>query len=599
MGFFQDAWRSQFQNINKAKGESSPKEDAEGVVNDPIDELALDMTDEELIDLRDEWDKTWNGSAFKKEWQAKCDRNDEYWKGEQDKESGERKLQDNVIFESEETLLPIAGRQNPEPVVYADDTPEGEAISDKVKKMLVFQSDRLTLKTKGKRVLRHWSTSYIGAVKIGWNMEENDIDLVVVRPKTLVLDPDCVIESGRYYGGYIGQILSDSARNLIQRFPDKAEEITKKVDGKMGTKLQYGEWWTPKYMFWTFEKIVLSKAKNPHWNYDGQETRTDEYGNEAVEEVKGRNHFPVPRMPFVFFTVFNTGLHPMDDTSLIEQNIPKQDLVNKRLRQIDKNADNTNNGLVVNGQAFTDDQATEAANAIRKGAAIRVPGDVNSSIKRLEGAPLPNFIYDQLVDTRTAIRANFGVLGSSPQGISSEQTVRGKIIVKTQDTDRVALIVEALEQFYDQIFNWFVQMFYVYYDEEHAASVLGEQAAREYITLKSADLNRKLLVSVKEGSLLPKDELSRRNEAIDLWNANALDPITLYSRLGFADPKGTAMQLFLWQKDPYQYFGLPNPMAAMPPQMPQTHPTEQAPTADVGMPQPAPEQNILNQVPTQ
>jgi len=37
------------------------------------------------------------------------------------------------------------------------------------------------------------------------------------------------------------------------------------------------------------------------------------------------------------------------------------------LEQIDKNADNTNNGLAVSGDAFTEEQAKKAASARRKG----------------------------------------------------------------------------------------------------------------------------------------------------------------------------------------------------------------------------------------
>ena len=139
MGFFQDAWRSQFQKINRVKGDETPKEVAEGVVNEPIDQLALEMTDDELIDLKGEWITAWDKSGVKKEWEEKCAKNFEYYKGIQDKTTGERKLQDNVLFESVETLRPIAGRQNPEPTVDADNTDAGNELADRVKKMLVLK----------------------------------------------------------------------------------------------------------------------------------------------------------------------------------------------------------------------------------------------------------------------------------------------------------------------------------------------------------------------------------------------------------------------------------------------------------------------------
>ena len=45
--------------------------------------------------------------------------------------------------------------------------------------------------------------------------------------------------------------------------------------------------------------------------------------------------------------IFNLGTQPVDDTSLIGQNLSNQDLVNKRLRQMDKNIDDMNGGVIV------------------------------------------------------------------------------------------------------------------------------------------------------------------------------------------------------------------------------------------------------------
>ena len=60
-------------------------------------------------------------------------------------------------------------------------------------------------------------------------------------------------------------------------------------------------------------------------------------------------------------------------------------------------------------------------------------------------------------------------------------------------------------------------MMYVYYDQEHYANVVGIDNQFEFSTIINTELfNTKLLVSVKEGSMIPKDPLLKRNEAIDL-----------------------------------------------------------------------------------
>ncbi len=41
--------------------------------------------------------------------------------------------------------------------------------------------------------------------------------------------------------------------------------------------------------------------------------------------------------------------------------------------------------------------------------------------------------------------------------------------------------------------------------------------------------------------------MTQRNEAIDLWSADAIDPRTLYKRLDFPDAEEATTQLLLWQ----------------------------------------------------
>jgi len=278
--------------------------------------------------------------------------------------------------------------------------------------------------------------------------------------------------------------------------------------------------------------------------------------------------------------VFNLGEHPHDDTSLIEQAISLQDTVNKRARQIDKNADEMNNGWVVNSQ-FDKEAANNLATALKKGGVIRAPTvDISQSVQRFPGVPLPAFVPNDLSDKRAEIQNIMGVRGSMAQGIMSERTVRGKIEIKGQDVDRISFVVDFLEQFSDAVFNWCLQMMFVYYTDEHTASIIGKNKAVEFISLRSQDLDREFTVSVKEGSMIPQDPLTRRNEAIDLWAAKAIDPITLAERLDVPNPQDYAKRLYQWQVSPQVLFpdvappappGAPEQPGAMPqqPAMPQ------------------------------
>lgn len=526
-----------------------------------LPELELSMDDDELISLKKDWIKQWE--PYAKEIEKKQKDNELYWLGKHFTVSQEKRpLVDNLIFESLETFLPIATRPKADPVVESNNTELGNAIADKVRKMLIYITDILAFNLKMKQVARYWALYMLGCMKVGWSVKENDITCVAIRPQKLILDPKATIDGCEYLGEYIGEIMEDTASNMILRFPKKENLITEKVLGKMGTKIEYYLWSTDEYVFWTMGDEVLDKKKNPHWNYDEKvpaKESVDEFGapmTKPEQLVPGRNHFKQPKKPYVFLSIFNIGLHPHDDTNLIQQNLPLQDLINKRLSQIDKNADNTNGGLAVSGDAFTEKQANEAANARRKGGAIWVPtGPVGDAVVDLSGKPLPSFVYESLLDYRNELRNIFGTRGSTPQGTQNEQTVRGKLITKGQDADRVGGGVSIyLEQFADSIFNWFVQLMYVYYDEPHVATVLGRERAKEYIELSNQDLTVKLLVGVKDGSMIPHDPMQKRNEAVELWGAGALDPITLFDRLEFPNPRESAKLLFQWKADPIALF---------------------------------------------
>jgi hypothetical protein len=128
--------------------------------------------------------------------------------------------------------------------------------------------------------------------------------------------------------------------------------------------------------------------------------------------------------------------------------------------------------------------------------------------------------------------------------------VRGKILVNQLDASRIGGgVTEFLEQVADTVYNFWVQMMFVHWTDMHYMIAAGQTEGTEIISFKNTDLAllKTLDITVKDGSLIPKDPLTQRNEAIDLWSAEALDPITFYKRLDFADPVNAATQLLLWQ----------------------------------------------------
>lgn len=572
-----------FSDTNKAGGIAEEQNPI------PQDEFESSMDEKEILELTREWKKFY--SVYYDPIEKGQKLSFDYWVGKhRDPYSNtpyqvstgntqQTNVTDNLIFEASETFLPVATRANPEPLVTADDSDMGQELAKDIKVALVDLADKQILRRKLAKATRQWMLNRIGVVKVSWNFLTKKIETNVIQSKRMIFDRDGYInEKCEFVGEYLGEKKRQSVDEIIQMFcyklaPDGTrylakgelkEKLMKKASGKKGTMLNYVEWWyRGRDNFFVLDELVLGKYKNPNWNYDiqakdGQEAVIDEEtGNEinpamdAIAGVEATNHLDEPSAPYRFLSIFNTGEQPHDNTSLILQNIPQQDKINRREVQIDQYVQGLNGGVVVSGSAFTEEQASQAASARRRGVAIRVPnGDVNKAIMYPQVPEMPQSIFQTLTDGRSELRNVFGTSGLTSEGVKQQDTVRGKIMVNQADSSRIGGgITEYIEQLADSIYNLWVQFMFVYYDEEHYIATAGSQSGMELVILTNQKfpLLKTLSVTVKEGSLVPKDPLTQRNEAIDLWSANAIDPLTLFKKLDVPNPQEATNQLILWQ----------------------------------------------------
>lgn len=100
-------------------------------------------------------------------------------------------------------------------------------------------------------------------------------------------------------------------------------------------------------------------------------------------------------------------------------------------------------------------------------------------------------------------------------------------------------------------------------------------------------------VSVKEGSLIPKDELTRSNQAVDLLAAGQIDPLTAFEMMDLPNPTEILKRLVTWQTNPQALLGGQVPTVT-PPGAPAA-PVEGQMLVPEGTPQP----NLLSEVPIQ
>lgn len=545
------------------KTESATGEGSEGAQHEKYDSLSFEMSDEELLKLRDKWEQRY--ATYEVKHKRIVEKNLESYLGKRaDGQwlAGDNPLAANIQFEAEETFLSATLAKNPEPVVFSDNTPEGNAIANAVKTMLAFHADQLVVRRKLSLMVRQWSIHHLGVIKVGWNKAINDVAVENRKIQNFIFDCDGYVDAYGDFIGYLGERFDVTADVLTNLFPQHKEHISLMVDGQMGTKCIYTEWASAdnSFFFTTFKNKVLDKFKNPYFRYPEPETdplNKPVFGEDGQKMMtKPKNHFAIPKKPFIFLSVYSLQEQPHDITGLIEQNIANQNLVTKRTDQIDFNASTANNSYAFSEDNFNQETAKQAANARKKGNPILVPsgGPIDKAIFPLNGQNLPTELFTQLETSKNDLRTSWGVQGITAEPQDNRQTARGMILNQAHDTSRIGGGVgEGIEQVADNLFNWLTQLYYVFYDEQHWAAVMGNAKAVEFVTLSSQDLDRQLIVSVAPDSLRPKDDVTNMNLAQDLFSKGAIGPKTLLKMLDFPNPDNSAADGVLYKTDPMAY----------------------------------------------
>ncbi len=519
----------------------------EGVYSDYIDLLELPMSDSELLELRDEWEGLSQGYYPKIQARQKLNRT--YLRGTQRYRDG-RTVSKNILFEATATFVPAALAENPEPVVFSDNTPEGKAASNDLKTMLQYHSIQLGIRQKLALMIWQWGEDFIGCVKYGWEpdldeeteQDMGDITLDVRQPENLVLDPEGYVDEFGDFHGWVGDRIKKKASWFIEQYPEHETYIRLKVNDKLGTLLVATEWWTDEYSFTTLQDVVLDKHKNQFFKYK-------EKGN----PLPVNNHFAKPKKPFTFFSVFSLQREPYDFTNLIEQNIPNQDRVNDRDEQISKNLASANNSVAISGTSFTSETADQVVQSFYQEGFLLIPDGNMDAVKRIPASELPNGIMEAQQSDIESLRSIYGTSGLIPSN-NPDEAVRNNILDTEHDSSRIGGGVgDRIEITAQNIFNWLTQLYCVFYDIPHYGAVMGNASAVEYVSITSANFARKFVVTVAPNSMKPKDETAEANQALQLAQEGFLDPINLFKALNDPDPVNTAKMVTMFRTNPQLY----------------------------------------------
>lgn len=507
--------------------------------------------------------------------------NVEYWHGEQ---VDRTKLRDdlehyveNAIFRNIETFIPIATARPPELIATASHkNEETRNYTGDVQKTLTTEWDVIQgMRHLLGRGIRNHCLEFLGVYKLGHDEETGEFWTEEIPASDVVISKD---------GSFIAQyIKNETLREVLEKFPGKEKEIKQALgmlkDRKIPDKIldspfEYIEAWTDELVGWKYQDVTLDLMPNPHFDYEGREIEMptgqiveDEFG-EPMEEYEqfsvNYNYFKKPKKPFIFLTYWNRGIHVFDDTTIVEQGIGPQNWINKRKRQIGMNADSTNGHWVSSGEFISQEEFMKIEGGIDEKIWLErgMPAD---GLAKITGQPLPDYIHQDLIDSRSALDNIMGTHSTTRGEVSGNKTATQDIMAKESDFGRVdGYIRDGIESFARKWYEYMYHMYLVYRVDESFVAIPEEddfeqdnisfsrnkvpiiqQPNGEYQLLK-------VLFQVKQGSTVPNDDAAEYAKARDM--KDVLAPFDYFKKVNEPNPRELTKNLLMWQMDPTSFF---------------------------------------------
>jgi hypothetical protein len=265
------------------------------------------------------------------------------------------------------------------------------------------------------------------------------------------------------------------------------------------------------------------------------------------------------------------------DTSFIEQSVSIQDGINQRKRQISDNADNANGILAGSADGVSKDEFAKLNNG-EPNVKVFLNGGVNidNVLRRIPGEQLQPYVFNDMIHSEGAVDDIWGTHTITRGAQGADEPATSKVLQQRQDYGRIDDIVKAYEDFNEQYYQACFQMMLIHFDNEHVYSFEDEDdlvvSRDEIITAYSKQIKteqneitgqeetvqegdfRPPVIMVKRGSTLPTDDMARRSEALELWGAGGIDPISLYEKLDWPNARDAALRLLQWQQNPMALF---------------------------------------------
>ncbi len=562
------------------------------------DPLMIEEDDTKIITIVDTYDTRAKGYFSKIRLKDRQDRNFNYLFGRNSGSGVEALLNkrsvysDNVLYEIESTLKPLATAKDPDILVYpAEDTPESTKSAEDLTLALQHSINTRELKEIKALAFKHLPIYFIGAVKYRWNPQKGkngDYEFLIIHPQNLVLDNNA---KGRDVNkmNFVIEYQEATVQELIMRFPEKEAELMttllneKRIKsatdpGALATVVKFTEVWFKYFeqkgtkwtkvsaVLWKYNNLVFKKMKNPNWDWQG-ETNFFSYDDkidanqmiqatEANQQIPGfqtkeifHNYFQEPEFPYIFIGYDDWGTMVYDETSRIEQLIKLQETVDIRGNQIKKMANRAMGKHIFSTDAGLKADDLEEMNWEDMDQAIIVDGEVTRT-HGVATAEQPSVaLVNDYSSTRQLMfqKAHVNALG----GILQSRTATSNQIAREANLTYASDLVDTtINYMSEKMARAILQMIKLRYTEEHFIRLIGPQGKVLFQRLHRDMIEDGMEVTITASGV---DKLQASNRAMDMAKLQLIDPLTFYEDIGERNAPERTERLMTFLSSPDQY----------------------------------------------
>ncbi|UOF78678.1 portal protein [Caudoviricetes sp.] len=520
------------------------------VIDQPVAEatpLYLPISDDLLLRIMDDAEKRGNKQRAHLKIAERSKNNVEYWKGNQvDNARLDNRFQmahvDNVSHQNLENQIKLASGKVPDIFVAPPDKEDFNLENARdLQEFIRTRIDSNTIKRIIKNGLRDMNLKLLGVIKPRWDYQRNDFCFELVNPDDMVFaEGSKIIEDGFTIDGteVSFQYVEEPTQVVLAKFPKKAEELKSilSVAGKeMPSRIKYTEaqfrWFDEKGRMnegvaWRYGTVVLDSMKQPYYDYDNPRN----------------NYFDRPRKTYILLSYLNLGESIYETTTVFEQGMPMNRMINKRRRQITEIADRAIPKLVFNGKAMNKEQATNISPSPNEGILLNKIDDIRKSFTFIPATPPNPVLFNDLLDMRDRMNSMYNTQGTSNAAESATASGISKQLSREADlvtSDDIVDIV--VERAVTEMASWCMQFMRLFYDDDRdPLRVTNNEGETDFVEMTRQKIETDVQVVVKASTA---DKTTRRADAIQMLTAKIIDPYTLMEDLEVPNPKERTKRL--------------------------------------------------------